>query len=56
MQEIHTPDCDLVVYRDGIHTCDCAASAAPVRCSEHPAYDADYCPVCGTARVIGGTV
>jgi len=26
---------------------------APERCSEHPAYDADYCPICGTARVIG---
>lgn len=24
------------------------------RCSEHPAYEADYCPICGTARVIGG--
>lgn len=23
------------------------------RCPEHPAYEADYCPVCGTARVIG---
>jgi hypothetical protein len=21
----HTPDCDLIVYRDGAHTCDCAA-------------------------------
>lgn len=19
----HTPDCDLIVYRDGVHTCDC---------------------------------
>lgn len=27
----------------------------PARCAEHPAYEADYCPVCGTARVIGGT-
>ena len=26
---------------------------APARCTEHPAYDADYCPLCGTARVIG---
>jgi hypothetical protein len=25
-------------------------------CTEHPAYEADYCPVCGTARVIGGAV
>lgn len=27
---------------------------ASTRCAEHRAYDADYCPVCGTARVIGG--
>lgn len=27
--------------------------AAPVMCSEHRAYEADYCPACGTARVIG---
>lgn len=26
---------------------------APGRCATHPAYDADYCPSCGTARVIG---
>lgn len=26
------------------------------RCAAHPAYEADYCPVCGTARVIGGAV
>jgi hypothetical protein len=25
--ELHTPDCDLIVYRDGAHTCDCAVSA-----------------------------
>ncbi|MCW2738873.1 hypothetical protein [Nocardioides sp.] len=25
----------------------------PERCVEHPAYDADYCPACGTATVIG---
>ena len=25
------------------------------RCSTHPAYESDYCPACGTARVIGGT-
>lgn len=25
------------------------------RCSKHRAYDADYCPLCGTAREIGGT-
>lgn len=24
----------------------------PIRCNDHPAYDADYCPVCGTAQVI----
>ena len=23
------------------------------RCLQHPAYEADYCPLCGTARVIG---
>jgi hypothetical protein len=30
-------------------------TTAPVgpRCTEHPAYEADYCPVCGTAREIG---
>jgi hypothetical protein len=22
-------------------------------CVDHPAYEADYCPLCGTARVIG---
>ena len=22
----HTPDCDLVVYRDGAHVCDCGAA------------------------------
>jgi hypothetical protein len=21
--EEHSPDCDLIVYRDGVHTCDC---------------------------------
>lgn len=26
------------------------------RCPEHPAYEADYCPGCGTARVIGTEV
>lgn len=26
---------------------------ASTRCPEHRAYEADYCPVCGTARVIG---
>lgn len=30
------------------------ALAKPERCEKHRAYDADYCPVCGTARVIGG--
>lgn len=25
---------------------------APARCADHPAFDADYCPVCGTATVI----
>ena len=28
-------------------------AVATGRCPEHPAFDADYCPVCGTARVIG---
>lgn len=23
------------------------------RCEAHPAYEANYCPLCGTARVIG---
>lgn len=26
----------------------------PPRCALHPAYEPDYCPLCGTARVIGG--
>jgi hypothetical protein len=26
------------------------------QCPDHKAYDRDNCPVCGTARVIGGTV
>ena len=30
-----------------------ATTPAPNRCTEHPAYEADYCPVCGSARVIG---
>lgn len=25
----------------------------PARCQDHPAYEADYCPLCGTAQVIG---
>lgn len=28
-------------------------AARQVRCAEHPAYEADYCPACGTARIIG---
>jgi hypothetical protein len=31
-----------------------ARGAAPARCATHPAYDADYCPVCGTAALVGG--
>lgn len=23
--DMHTNDCDAIVYRDGIHTCDCGA-------------------------------
>lgn len=30
------------------------AVPSPARCKEHPAYTPDYCPLCGTARVIGG--
>jgi len=26
--------------------------ASPARCAEHPAFEADYCPRCGTAQVI----
>lgn len=26
----------------------------PARCASHPAFEADYCPSCGTAQVIGG--
>jgi hypothetical protein len=29
------------------------AEKAPPRCPDHPAYEADYCPSCGTSRVIG---
>lgn len=25
----------------------------PTRCTEHPAFEADYCPSCGTAQQIG---
>lgn len=25
------------------------------RCAEHPAFEADYCPSCGTARPVGMT-
>lgn len=40
-------------------TCKRAKAEAPApvlagRCTEHPAFDADYCPTCGTARQIGG--
>jgi hypothetical protein len=31
-------------------TMDCRCPAA--RCTAHPAFEADYCPACGTARVI----
>jgi Zn-finger nucleic acid-binding protein len=31
----------------------CYACGWKARCAEHPAYEADYCPVCGTAQVIG---
>ena len=31
-----------------------AAVPTPARCAQHPAYEPDYCPLCGTARVIGG--
>lgn len=31
-----------------------ASNTAPARCTEHPAFEADYCPSCGTAQVIGG--
>jgi hypothetical protein len=30
-----------------------ARKAEQGRCELHPAYDADYCPLCGTAREIG---
>jgi hypothetical protein len=29
--------------------------SASLACPEHPAFEADYCPACGTARQIGGT-
>ena len=29
---------------------------SPARCAKHPAYESDYCPLCGTARVIGEVV
>ena len=31
------------------------ATQNPTRCPKHRAYEADYCPFCGTARIIGGT-
>lgn len=31
-----------------------AARAAVAMCATHPAFEADYCPSCGTAQVIGG--
>ena len=27
--------------------------ARPARCKQHPAFEADYCPSCGTAQIIG---
>ena len=27
-----------------------------MRCKIHPAFEADYCPSCGTAAVVGATV
>ena len=30
-----------------------ADHTSPNPCAAHPAYAADYCPVCGTARKIG---
>lgn len=42
---------------DAHHTCpdceaDAEAEAAPERCAKHPAFDASYCPGCGTATRI----
>lgn len=35
------------------HTCSAVVVDRPEgRCPDHPAYEADYCPVCGTAAVI----
>lgn len=30
-----------------------SVSSVDVQCDAHPAYEAAYCPLCGTARVIG---
>jgi endogenous inhibitor of DNA gyrase (YacG/DUF329 family) len=35
------------------HTFPAPQPAAPARCAQHPAYDADYCPTCGTTTPIG---
>jgi hypothetical protein len=28
-------------------------NTTPERCKLHPAFDADYCPSCGTSQIIG---
>lgn len=38
----------------GVHRREVQAPA-PARCQDHPAYEADYCPACGTARPVGQT-
>lgn len=30
-----------------------AEAPSPTRCAQHPAFEADYCPSCGTSIVIG---
>jgi len=59
----YTDTCDLAAGHDGDHamafrgqTITWTNYPTRPRCEAHPAYEADYCPVCGTARVIGGTV
>lgn len=47
---------NLTVITEAMRTERLLANVAALadRCSEHRAYAADNCPVCGTARVIGG--
>lgn len=45
----------MTEHEQGANWQDRFLSGNPIdtRCSEHQAYEADYCPLCGTARTIG---